>query len=141
MSRSHGCMTAQIFLTLRKIFIFVLPNNKIIEFTSFTVFSSLFTHIIWFLVWFWQFFLRKISKLMFWPRKKVYFQNVCLQQVVASKFLDVWWWRAETGINLFWPRDSTKKFSFIFYKRGPKGVAYLSFGWHNMLSVPSDITF
>ena len=39
----------------------------------FTVFSSLFTHIKWFLVIFFHFFLRKIWKIQFWPRKKIYF--------------------------------------------------------------------
>ena len=40
----------------------------------FTVFSSFFTHIRWFLVIFFHFFLRKIWKIRFWPRKKSTFR-------------------------------------------------------------------
>ena len=40
----------------------------------FTVFSSFFTHIRWFLVIFFHFFLHKIWKIKFWPRKKSTFR-------------------------------------------------------------------
>ena len=59
------------FLTLRKILRFPCATKNLCTFKVF--FLSFFTHIKWFLVIFFHFFLRKISKLKIWPRKKIYF--------------------------------------------------------------------
>ena len=75
-SKCHGLMVVRlrkIFLTLRKILRFLCAN--LFFYTSFTIFASFFTHIMWLLVWFFNFLLRKFSKLTFWPRKKSTFRT------------------------------------------------------------------
>ena len=72
-SKCHGLTVVwprKIFwLSAKSWDLYAQPKNVGIL-TSFTVFSSWFTYIMWFL----HFFLRKISKLKFWPLKKSTFR-------------------------------------------------------------------
>ena len=71
MSRFHGRATAQNFHDfVQNLEICMQKLKKLLTLTSFIIFSLWFTHIMWFLVWFLHFYVRKISVLKFLTAQK-----------------------------------------------------------------------
>ena len=71
--KSHGLMVVWLWICAKSWDLHAQTKNVCIL-TCLTVFSSCFTNIRWFLGIFLHFFLCKISKLKFWPRKKSTFR-------------------------------------------------------------------
>ena len=69
---SWTCDHAKFFWLCAKSCDLHAQTNNLCILTSFTVFSSYFTHTRWFIVIFLHFFLQKISNLSFWPWKKIH---------------------------------------------------------------------
>ena len=70
----HGCATAQNLSDFAQNPEICIQKIKKYAFYLFYSFSLIFTHIKWFFVIFFHFFLRKILKLNFWRRKKSTFR-------------------------------------------------------------------
>ena len=101
-SKSHGHTVVQPRkkrLTLCKILRFACASWKFMHFNLICIFSSsCFTHNKWFLVIFLHFFLRKIWKLKFWPRKKTTFRMSGTSIVILPQ---IWFLLKKKNLFLF----------------------------------------
>ena len=82
---SQSCDRQKKFWFCPKSWDLYVQTKNLCILTSFTVFSSCFTHIMWFLERFLYFSSRKISKLKLWPSNKIYFYNAwAVQNSIGS---------------------------------------------------------